>query len=120
MPKPITLSSCRLTGFSKMDKAILQLRFAELVAARKFYCGRRSCMKVARNPASSDSAETMQTLEAYLRAAEAHRDSLCGLWDGLLNAAPSLGRQEEMRLTMVRYEIVVCELNAIQMRAFDL
>jgi len=103
-----------------MGKAIHQLRFAELVAARKSYCCRRSYMKVARNPASSDSAETTQALVECLRAAEAHRDALYGLWNGLLNAAPSLGSQEEMRLTMVRYEIVVCDLHAIQMRAFDL
>jgi hypothetical protein len=55
-----------------------------------------------------------------MRAAEAHKDALCGLWSGLLNAAPSLYKQEEMRLTMARYEIVVCYLHAIQMRAFDL
>jgi hypothetical protein len=47
-------------------------------------------------------------------------DALYGLWNGLLNAAPSPGRQAEMRLTMARYEIVVSYLHAIQMRAFDL
>jgi hypothetical protein len=77
-------------------------------------------MKTARDPFRRSSAETTQALVECLRAAEAHKDALCGLWDGLLNAAPSPGRQREIRLTMARYEIVVCYLHAIQMRSFDL
>ncbi|HKQ89087.1 MAG TPA: hypothetical protein VJZ77_00275 [Blastocatellia bacterium] len=45
---------------------------------------------------------------------------LIKLWDGLRYAAPFPGKQEEMRLTMVRYELVVCDLHAMQVRAFDL
>jgi hypothetical protein len=65
-------------------------------------------------------ADTTQALDSYLRAAEAHKDALYGLWDGLLYAAPFPGRQEEIRRTMARYEVVVCDLHAMQMRAFDL
>jgi hypothetical protein len=77
-------------------------------------------MNAARNPVRSRSAEITQALDECLRAAEAHKDALYSLWDGLLHAAPFLGRQEEMRRMMAQYEIVVCELHAIQMRAFDL
>jgi len=77
-------------------------------------------MEAARDPVSRRSAETTQALVECLRAAEDHKDALCGLWNGLLNDAPSLGRQMEMRLTMARYEFMVCDLHAIQMRAFDL
>jgi hypothetical protein len=103
-----------------MGKALHQLRFANGVAARKFYRCRRSYMNAARNPFRSRSAETTQALDECLRAAEANKDAICGLWNGLLKAAPYLYRQEEMRLTMAQYEIVVCDLHAIQMRAFDL
>jgi hypothetical protein len=103
-----------------MGQALHQLRIANSVATRKFYCCRRSYMRAARDPVRRRSAETKQALVECLRAAEAHEDALCGLWNGLLNAAPSPGRQVEMRLTMARYEIMVCDLHAIQMRAFDL
>jgi len=120
VPEPVTLSLCRLTGFSKMDKALHQLRFADCAAAHNFYCCRRSFMNAARDSARHRSAESSQALVECLRAAEAYKDALCGLWDGLLHAAPFLGRKEEMLQTMERYEIVVCELHAIQMRALDL
>jgi hypothetical protein len=120
VPEPGALSLCRLTGFSKMGQALHQLRFADGVATRKFYCCRMSYMKAARDPVRRRSAETTQALVECLRAAEAYKDALCGLWNGLLNTAPSPGRQVEMRLTMARYEIMICELHAIQMRAFDL
>jgi hypothetical protein len=120
MPEPVTLSLYRLTGFSKMGQALHQLRFADGVTARKFYCCRMSYMQAARDPVRRRSAETSQALVECLRAAEAHKDALCGLWNGLLNAAPSLGRQVEMRLTMARYEFMVCDLHAIKMRAVDL
>jgi len=103
-----------------MGKPLHQLRFADGVAAREFYCCRMSYMKVAIDPVSRHSAETEQALGECLRAAEVHKDALCGLWNGLFHAAPFLGRQEEMRRTMARYEIVVCDLHAIQMRTFDL
>jgi len=77
-------------------------------------------MQAASDPDRRRSAETTQAFVECLRAAEAHKDALCGLWNGLLRAAPFLGRQEEMRRTMARYEIVVCDLHAIQMRTFDL
>jgi hypothetical protein len=77
-------------------------------------------MNAARDPVRRRSAETSQALVECLRAAEAHKDAICGLWDGLLHAAPFLGRHEELRLTMARYEIVVSVLHSIQMRAFDL
>jgi hypothetical protein len=102
------------------DKALHQLRFAEVVAARKSYSCRRSYFKATRETASRHSAETTLALDAYLRAAEAQKDALFSLWDGLLYAAPFPGRLEEMRLTMARYEVVVCDLHAMQMRAFDL
>jgi hypothetical protein len=76
-------------------------------------------METARDPFRRRTPESRQALVECLRAAELHKDALCGLWEGLLNAAPSPGRQREIRLTMARYEIVVCYLNAIQMRAFD-
>jgi hypothetical protein len=120
MPEPIAISLCRLTRFSNMGQALHQLRFADGVATRKFYYCRRSYMQAARDPVRRRSAETSQALVECLRAAEAHRDALCGLWNGLLNAAPFLGRQVEMRLTMARYEIMVCDLHAIQSCAFDL
>jgi hypothetical protein len=103
-----------------VDKALYQLRIAEGVAARKSYYFRRSYLKAARDIASRHSAETTLALDAYLRAAEVHIDALSGLWDGLFHAEPFHGRQEELRLTMARYEIVVCDLHAMQMRAFDL
>jgi len=103
-----------------VDKALHQLRFADGAAARKSYYYRRSYFEVIRDTASRHSAETRKALDAYLRAAEAHKDALHGLWNGLLHAAPFPGRQEEMRLTMARYEVVVCDLHAMQMRAFDL
>jgi len=77
-------------------------------------------MQAASDPVSRLSAETMQALVECLRAAEAHKDALCGLWNGLLSAAPSPGRQVEMRLTMARYEFMVRDLHAIQIRALDL
>jgi len=120
MPEPGALSLCRLTGFSKMGQALQQLRIADSIATRKFYFCRRSYMKAASDPVRRRSAETTQALVECLRAAEPHKDALCELWNGLLNAAPSLGRQVEMRLTMARYEIMVRDLHAIQMRAFDL
>lgn len=98
-----------------VDKDLNKLRFADGVAARKSYYYRRSYFKASRH-----SAATTIALDAYLRAAEAHKDALSSLWDGLLYAAPFPGRQEEMRLTMARYEVVVCDLHAMQMRAFDL
>jgi len=103
-----------------MGQALHELRFADGVATRKYYFCRRSYMKAARDPFRRRSAETTQALVECLRAAEAHKDALFGLWNGLLDAAPSLNKQEEMRLTMARYEIVVCYLHAIQARAFDL
>jgi hypothetical protein len=103
-----------------MGKPLNQLRFADGVAARKFYGCRMSYIKAAIDPVSRRSAETTQELVECLRAAEAHKDALCSLWNGLLHAAPFLGRQEEMRRTMARYEIVVCDLHAIQMRALDM
>ena len=117
---PVTLFLCRLTGFSKMGQALHQLRIADGVSGRKFYCCRMSYMAAAKDPVRRHSTETTQALVECLRAAEAHIDALCGLWEGLLNAAPSPGRQGEMRLTMTRYEIVVCYMHAIQTRAFDL
>jgi len=77
-------------------------------------------MQAASDPVRRRSAETTQALVECLIAAEAHKDALCGLWNGLLNAAPSPGRQVEMRLTMARYEFMVRDLHAIQMRALDL
>jgi hypothetical protein len=103
-----------------MRQALHQLRLADAVATSKFHCCRRSYMKAARDPVRRRSADTTQALVECLRAAEAHKDALCGLWDGLLNTAPSHGRQLEMRLTMARYEIVVCYMHAIQLRGFDL
>src|SRR5262245_29352606 len=120
MPEPVTLTLFRLKGFSKMGQALYQLRFADGVATRMFHCCRRSYMNAASDPVRRRSAETEQALVECLRAAEAHIDALCGLWNGLVNAAASPGRQAEMRQTMARYEIVVCYLNAIQMRASDL
>jgi len=120
MPEPTTLSLCRLTGFSKMGNALHQLWFADGVAARKFYYCRRLYMKAARDPVRRRSAETTQALVECLRAAESHKDALCGLWNGLLHAAPFPGGQEELQLTMSLYEIVFSDLHAIQMRAFDL
>jgi hypothetical protein len=102
------------------DMALHRLRFAEGAAARKSYYHRRSYFKVSRETARRNSAVTEQALDAYIRAAEVHIDTLNGLWDGLLYAEPFPGRQEEMRLTMARYEVVVCDLHAIQMRAFDM
>jgi len=104
----------------KMDKSLHQLRFADGAANRKFYRCRRSYIKAARNPASRHSAETTRALDECLRAAEAHEDAIFGLWDGLLHAAPFPSREEEMRLTMARYEIVFSDLHAMQMLAFDL
>jgi len=120
MPEPVTLFLCRLTGFSKMGKAIHQLRIANGVATCKFYCCRMSYMRAAGDPFRHSNAETRQALVECLRAAEAHKDALCNLWNGLLNAAPSPGRQVEIRLTMARYEIMICDLHEIQMRASDL
>jgi len=120
MPEPVTLSLCRLTWFSKMGQALHKLRFADCVATRKFYFCRRSYMKAASDPVRRRSAETTQALVECLIASEAHNDALCGLWNGLLNAAPSPGRQVEMQLTMARYEFMVRDLHAIQMRALDL
>ena len=77
-------------------------------------------MQAASDPVRRRSAETTQALDECLRAAEDHKDALYGLWKGLLNAAPSIGRQVEMRLTMARYEFIVRDLHAIQMLAFDL
>ena len=118
--EPTTLCLCRITGFSKMGQALHKLRFADGVATRNFYCCRRSYMKAAGDPDRRQSAETTQALIDCLRAAEAHKDALCGLWNGLLDAAPSPGRQVEMRLTMARYELMVRDLHAIHMRALDL
>jgi hypothetical protein len=103
-----------------MGKALYQLRFADAVAARKFYNCRRLYMVSTSDPVRRYSAETTQELVECLRAAEAHKDALTGLWNGLLQAEPFLGRQEEMRRTMARYEIVICDLHSIRMRAFDL
>ncbi len=103
-----------------MGKALNQLRFADGVATRKFYYCRKSYLEAARDPVRCRSAETTQALVECLKAAEAHKDTLCGLWNGLLNAATSPGRQIEMRLTMARYEFMVRDLHAIQMRALDL
>jgi hypothetical protein len=103
-----------------MGEALQQLRFADGVATRKFYSCRWSYMNAARSPVRSRSDGTSQALVECLRAAEAHKDALLGLWNALFHAAPFPGRQKEMRLTMARYEIVVCDLHAIQMRAFDL
>jgi hypothetical protein len=102
------------------DMALYQLRFAEGAAARKSYYCRRSYFKTTRETASRNSADTKLALDAYLRAAEVQKDALSRLWDGLLYAAPFPGRLEEMRLTMARYEVVVCDLHSMQMRAFDL
>jgi hypothetical protein len=102
-----------------VDKALHQLRFSESVAARKSYYYRRSYFKAVRDTASLQSDETTLALDTYIRAAEVHKDALNILWDGLHNAAPFPGRQEEMRLTMARYEVVVCDLHAMQMRALD-
>jgi hypothetical protein len=103
-----------------VDKVLHQLRFADGVAARKSYYCRRSYFKASRDTVTRHSAVTEQALDAYMRAAEAHKDALFSLWNGLLYSAPFPGRQEEMRLTMARYEVVVCDLHAMQMRAFDL
>ena len=100
--------------------ALYKLRFAEGVAARKSYYFRRSYFKAARDTDGRHSAETTLALDSCIRAAEAHKDMLIKLWDGLRYAAPFPGKQEEMRLTMVRYELVVCDLHAMQVRAFDL
>jgi len=102
-----------------MGKALNQLRIADGVAARKFYRCRSVYMNAAKYPGRNRSAETSQALVECLRAAEAHKDALCVLWNELLHAAPFLGRQEEMQRTMTRYEIVVYDLHAIQTRAFD-
>ena len=102
-----------------MGQALHQLRFADCVATRKFHCCRRSYMQAASDPVRRRSAETTQALDECLRAAEDHKDALYGLWNGLLNAATSPDRQVEMRLTMARYEFIVRDLHAIQMRAFD-
>ena len=120
LPEPVTLSLCRLTGFSKMGQALHQLRITDSVATRKFYCCRMSYLQAERDPLRRHSAETTQALAECLRAAEAHKNTLCGLWNGLLNAAPSPGRQVEMRLTMARYEFMICDLDAIRARSLDL
>ena len=120
MPESGALSLCRLTGFSKMGQALHQLRIADSVATHKFYYCRRSYMQAASDPVRRRSAETTQALVECLRAAETHKDALCDLWNGLFNAAPSPGRQVEMRLTMARYEFMVRDLHAIQMQALDL
>ena len=113
---PFFMSTIR---FFKMGKALNQLRIADGVAARKFYYCRSVYMMAAKYSGRSRSAETSQALVECLRAAEAHKDALYVLWNELLHAAPFLGRQEEMHRTMARYEIVVCDLHAIQTRAFD-
>jgi len=103
-----------------MGQALHQLRFADSVATRKFYYCRKSYIEAVRDPVRRRSAETTQALVECLIAAEANKDTLCGLWNGLLNAETSPGRQVEMRLTMARYEFMVCDLHEIQMRALDL
>ena len=103
-----------------VNKTLHQLRLADGVAARRSYYCRKSYFKAAKDTASRHRAETTQALDAYLSAAEAHKDALYGLWDGLLHAAPFLGRQMEMQRTMSRYELVVRDLHAMRMRAFDL
>jgi hypothetical protein len=103
-----------------VDNALHQLRFADGDAARKSYYYRKSYFEAIRDTASRHSAENTKVLNAYLRAAEAHKDALHDLWDGLLHATPFPGRQEEMRLTMARYEVVFCDLDVMKMRAFDL
>ena len=101
-----------------MGQPLHQLRIDDGVATRKFYCCRSLYMST-KDPGMRRSAETSQALVECLRAAEAHKDALCCLWNGLLHAAPFLGRQEEMQRTMARYEIVVRDLHVIQTRAFD-
>jgi len=103
-----------------MGQALYQLRIADGLATREFFCCRMLYMTAARDPIMRRSAETTQALVECLRAAEAHKDALCGLWNGLLNSSPSPNRQEEMRLTMARYDFVVCDLDAIKMRALNL
>ena len=99
-----------------VDKTLHKLRLAEGVAARKSYYYRRSYFKVVRDTASCHSAKTTLALNAYIRAAEAHHEALKGL---LFYAEPYPCRREEMRLTMARYEVVVCDLHAMQIRASD-
>jgi hypothetical protein len=115
-------SSSRLLYSGRMhavDKALHQLRFADGAAARKSYYYRRSYFEAIRDTTSSHSVETTKALYEYLRAAEAHKDALHCLWSGLLHAAPFPGRQEEMRLTMARYEVVISDLHVMRLRAFD-
>jgi hypothetical protein len=103
-----------------VDNGLHQLRFADGAAARKSYYYQRSYFEAIRDTTIRHSAEPTKALYAYLKAAEAHKDALYGLWNGLLHAAPFPGRHEEMRLTMARYEVVICDLHAMRMRAFDL
>ena len=106
-----------------MDEAFHQLRVvrvADSIATRKFYRYQRSYISSAKNQVRRHSAGTIKVLGEYLKAAEAHEGALNDLWDALFNAAPFPGREDEMRRTMARYEIVVSELHAIQMLALSL
>jgi len=103
-----------------MGKALHQLRVANGITALKLYRCLRSYTKAARDPVGRHSAETMQALDWCLRASEAHKAALYGLWDGLLHTAPFPGREKEMQLTMARYEVVFSDLHAMQMPTFDL
>jgi hypothetical protein len=102
-----------------MGNALHQLRVADSTAARMFYRRQRSYIKAASNYVNSSSAETMQALYEYLKAAESYQYALSALWAGLLKAAPSPRRKDEMWQTMARYENVVSKLHAMRMRAFD-
>jgi hypothetical protein len=106
-----------------MDEALHQLRVVRVaasIATRKFYRCQRSYIRSAKDPVGCHSAGAMQVLDEYLKAAEAHEGALNDLWDVLFNAAPFPGREEEMRRTMARYEIVVSELHAIRMLVLGL
>src|SRR5262245_53145301 len=68
MPGPVTLFLYRLKWFSKMGKALQQLRIADGVATHKFYCCRLSYMKASGDPVRRRSAETTLALVECLRA----------------------------------------------------
>ena len=101
------------------DMDLHRLRFAEGVAARKsYYIEGHTSRRQGRLPVAT--ALIRASVRRVHESAEVHIDALFGLWDEFALRRALSWQAEEMRLTMARYEVVVCDLHAMQMRAFDL
>jgi len=78
------------------------------------YLGHLAPLTAELDTSRGHGAVTRQAFDEYLKAAYAYQNALRDLWDALLGAAPFPGKEEEMRRTMARYEVVVSDLHTIQ------